>query len=153
MKCSYALSVAQRNTCSTRQPSLWARTPADAAASDLFKQNVAKTHLPPEAVGAAPRLTCCMKKMLLLSAVLLGAASASQAGVQVSIGIGIPLPGVVIAQPALVVVAPPVVCAPPPRVVVTRPFVVAPAPVYYGCRPGWRGYPGPRHYHGWHHRW
>ena len=151
MKCSYALSVAQRNTCSTRQPSLWARAPADAAASDLFKQNVAKTHLPPEAVGAAPRLTCCMKKMLLLSAVLLGAASASQAGVQVSIGIGIPLPGVVISQPAPVVVAPPPVCAPPP-VVVTRPVMVTPAPVYYGCRPVWYGYPGRQHHRGWPHR-
>jgi hypothetical protein len=113
----------------------------------LFKENPAKTHRLSETIVPSPRLTCCMKKILLLSAVLLGAVTASQAGVRVNIGIGIPLPGVVIAQPAPVFVAPPPVCAPPPVV------VVAPPPVYYGYRPGWYGYHGWAHHRGWHQGW
>ena len=94
-----------------------------------------------------------MKRILLLSAVLLGAVSSSQAGVRFGIGIGIPLPGVVISQPAPVMVASPVVYAPPPAVYVGPRVIVAPAPVYYGCRPGWDGYRGWAPGRGWHHRW
>ena len=58
-----------------------------------------------------------MKKLLLLSAVLLGAASASQAGVHFSFGL--PLPPL-----------------PLPRVVVSGPRYYAPAPVYQeDCAP------------------
>ena len=127
---------------------------------DLFKENHAKMCLPPELAAPVPRLTCCMKKILLLSAVLLGAATASQAGVRVNIGIGIPLPGVVIAQqapvyvaPAPVYVAPAPVYAPPPAVVVAPRVIVAPPTVYYGYRPGWYGWRGWDHHRGWGHRW
>src|SRR5579871_1157867 len=76
-----------------------------------------------------------MKKLLLLSAVLLGAVSASQAGVRFNFGFGVPLPApVVVAPPAPVCVTPPApvfvtpsVCAPAP--VVVTPQVCAPAPV------------------------
>ena len=120
---------------------------------DLFKENHAKMCLPPELAAPVPRLTCCMKKILLLSAVLLGAATASQAGVRVNIGIGIPWPGVVIAQPAPVYVAPAPVYAPPPAVVVAPRVIVAPPTVYYGYRPGWYGWRGWDHRRGWGHRW
>jgi hypothetical protein len=118
----------------------------------LFKGNHAKMPLRHEPVAPTRRLTFCMKKILLLSAVLLGAVTASQAGVRVSIGIGIPWPGVVIAQPAPVFIAPAPVCAPPRVVVVAPPVFVATPPVYYGCRPAWYGYRGWEHRHGWGYR-
>lgn len=100
-----------------------------------------------------PASHLCMKKLLLVAAVLVGAVSASQAGVHFSIGIGIPLPPpVVIAPPAPVyypapvyapapvyVPAPPVVCAPP---------VIVQQPRYYGPR----YYPGPGYGGYWHGR-
>ena len=119
-----------------------------------------------------------MKKLLLLSAVLLGAVSASQAGTHFSLGIGLPLPplpGVVIRAPAPVYA--PVVYAPAPvyrAPLCAAPVVVAPPTVYfgyggYGCAPGYgyysyRGYPDYRyghgyayhrygHYRGGHYRW
>ncbi len=122
----------------------------DAIRRHLFKGKVAKKRRRPEPAASAYRLTSCMKRILLISAVLLGAVTASQAGIHLSIGIGVPLPGVVVTQPAPVVVAPPVVCAPPPAVVVAPPVVVAPAPVYYGWRPGWYGHRGWEHHGGWH---
>ena len=123
----------------------------------LFNEKRTKIWHPLELAAALARLTYCMKRILLLSAVLLGAVSASQAGVRFGIGIGVPLPGVVISQPAPVVVAPPVY-APAPVAVCAPPVVVAPGPVYYGYRPGWYGYGGwygGRGYGwrgGWHHR-
>ena len=75
---------------------------------------------------------------------------AAQAGVRVSIGVGLP----VVVAPAPVAVAPP-----PPAVVYPAPVVVAPPPVVYGAAPvvvG--GYYGPyyrhwrHHHHGW-RRW
>ena len=81
----------------------------------------------------------CMKKLMLVSALLFGAVAASHAGVHVNLGIGLPLPplpplpGVVIGAPAPAVVGPPV-CA--PGVVV--------APYAYGTY----GYCGPRYYGG-----
>ena len=117
------------------------------------------------------RLIGCMKKLLLLSAVLLGAATVSHAGVRVGIGIGLPVPtfGVVVRQPAPVYVAPrpvyyvaptpvyvapPVYCAAPAPVYVAPPaVVVAPAPVYYwpyACSPGYRCAPAYRYGRGWH---
>ena len=70
-----------------------------------------------------------MKKILLLSAVLLGTVSASQAGV--SIRIGIPFPtAVVVGAPAPVYVQPaPVYVQPAPVYYAPAPVVVAPAPV------------------------
>lgn len=93
-----------------------------------------------------------MKKLLLLSAILIGAAAASQAGISFNIGISLPAPrGIIISRPAPVYVpapevyAPPVcepapvyepapVCDPPTRVIVAPPVceprvVVAPRPV------------------------
>jgi PXPV repeat (3 copies) len=126
----------------------------------LFKGNHAKVLPRHEPVAPAGRLTFCMKKTLLLSAVLLGAVTASQAGVRVNIGIGIPLPGLVVSQPAPVFVAPaPVVVAPAPvyvpspPVVMAPPVVVSPPVFYYGSRPGWYGYHGWARPYGWSHRW
>src|SRR2546426_3664376 len=96
-----------------------------------------------------------MKKILLLSAVLLGAASASQAGVRFNVGIGLPLPplpGVIIGRPAPVVVAPPV-CVAPPVYYAQPPFVVEPPSIYLGFGPGCHGYRYPYYRsHGWDHR-
>jgi hypothetical protein len=64
----------------------------------------------------------------------------AQAGVRVSIGIGVP------------VYAAPVVVAPAPVVVYPAPVVVAPPPVVYGSPPVVvRGSYGPRHRHWRHH--
>src|SRR5947207_3265105 len=71
------------------------------------------------------RQTYCMKKILLLSTVLLGVASAAHAGgVRFNIGVGIPLPGVAVASPA------PVYAAPAPVYAAPAPVYAAPAPVY-----------------------
>src|SRR5438045_4153695 len=95
-----------------------------------------------------------MKKLLLLSAVLLGTVAASQAGISVRFGLPLPpLPGIVIGRPAPqivveqprvyapapVIVQPPVVCAPPavvyaPPAICAPPVVVVPrvvSPRYY----------------------
>jgi hypothetical protein len=48
-----------------------------------------------------------MKKLFLVGAILMGAITASQAGVHLSFGFGIPLPGVAVSQPAPVYAAPP----------------------------------------------
>jgi hypothetical protein len=71
-----------------------------------------------------------MKKLLLLSAVLLGAATASQAGVRFNLGIGIPLP-----PPPTVVVAPPTYVAPAPTYVEPAPPVCEPAQQVYAPAP------------------
>src|SRR3989442_11475295 len=87
-----------------------------------------------------------MKRIVLLSAVLLGAVSASQAGVHLNIGLPLPplpLPGIIIGRPAPVVVAPPVCAAPAPvyeapSVVIQPPsFYLGIGPRYYdrGCAP------------------
>ena len=74
-----------------------------------------------EPLNRTYRLIWCMKKLILLGAVLLGAATATQAGVRLSFGFGIPL-----GAPAPVVVSPPpVVYQVPPPV-----YYTAPAPVY-----------------------
>jgi hypothetical protein len=87
-----------------------------------------------------------MKKILLLSAVLLGAVTASQAGVRFSIGIPIPAPPVVVVPPAYIEPAPtyvepaPEYYAPPP-VVVAPPSVVIGPPVVdlrFGREPYWQ---------------
>lgn len=139
----------------------------DAIAPILFKENRAKTSLPSEPAAPASPSNLCMKRIILLTAVLVGSVVASQAGVNVGIGIGVPLPGVAIAPPP-VVVAPPAVVVAPPAVPVIPPAIVAPAPGYYygyspgyygyGWRPGWYGYGtwggyrgGWRGYNGWHH--
>jgi hypothetical protein len=85
-----------------------------------------------------------MKKLLLLSAILIGAATASQAGVRFHLGLPLPplppLPGVVIGRPAPVCPPPVVYSAPAPV------YVPAP-PVYFGFGYGDYGYrPYPRHY-------
>ena len=97
-----------------------------------------------------------MKKILLLSAVLLGAVSASQAGIHLNIGLPLPplpLPRIVIGRPAPVYAAP-VYSAPDyystPAVVIEPPsFYVGVGPRYYdrGCAPRYynRGY-YPRNY-------
>jgi len=101
-----------------------------------------------------------MKTKLLLIAALIGAASLpAHAGVRFGFSLGLPLPVVVTAPVAPVVVAAPFVTAPP--VVVTTPVYPAPGYVYWsvcgynrvwvpGCwhyRPAYFGYAHP---HGWH---
>src|SRR5436190_526860 len=79
-----------------------------------------------------------MKKLLLVSAVVLGAVSASQAAVNISLGFGLPFPA-----PAIVVPAPPPACAPIAPVVVApscadvvpAPVVVLPPRIYYPTYP------------------
>jgi hypothetical protein len=99
-----------------------------------------------------------MKKLIILSAILLGTGLAAQAGVHVSVGIGFPVPPpVVISRPAPVIVqsAPQVVYGQPacepapvyqPNIVYSAPVVVTPAPVCVETRPvyypAWRGYYG-----------
>jgi len=97
----------------------------------------------------------CMKRILLVSAVLLGAVSASQAGVRLNLGFGLPLPplpGIVISAPAPVLVAPPV-CVAPPVFVAPPPVVVAPPGAYFGFgfRDGYRHWDGRYPYRGWVH--
>lgn len=115
------------------------------------------------------RLYSCMKKILLLTAVLVGGAVASQAGVRVGVGVGIPLgapvpvfvnpPPVVYQVPAPVYTAPPPVVyqAPPPVVYAQPPVVYAPPRVVYASAPslflgfGWgHYYHGGGWYAGWH---
>ncbi|EEF57732.1 hypothetical protein [Pedosphaera parvula] len=84
-----------------------------------------------------------MKKILLLSAVLVGAVSAAQAGVGFHIGIGLPLlppPPIIIGRPAPVYVAPAPVYVEPRPVFAPPPFVVVAPPSYYYGRPGYYGY-------------
>jgi hypothetical protein len=81
-----------------------------------------------------------MKKILLLSAILLGAVSASHAGVRLSFGLPLPpLPHVTLGVPPVVVDAAPVApyydYAPP---VYDAPVVVAPPVVSFGF--GYRDY-------------
>jgi hypothetical protein len=113
-----------------------------------------------------------MKKTFLIAAVLVGAASVSQAGVRLGFGFSIPLgpppvvyqappvytvPAPVYTSPAPVYQAPPVVYA-APSVVYAPPVAYAPASsVYLGFGHGWYG---PRYYHGgyrggwgYHHGW
>jgi hypothetical protein len=101
-----------------------------------------------------------MKKLLLLSVVLLVAVSASQAGVHLDIGLPLPrlplppLPGITIGRPAPRAYydapgyyAPPVYEAPPP-VYYDSPVVIAPPPLYFGFGSrsyGYHGYDG-HHY-------
>jgi hypothetical protein len=88
-----------------------------------------------------------MKKLLLLSAVLVGAASASYAGVSFNINLGAPAwgappPAVIISHPAPVVYQPaqPVCETPAPQVYQPQPVcepqvVVTPPPVVYQPAP------------------
>ncbi len=66
-----------------------------------------------------------MKKLILLAVVLVGAATASQAGVRFGFGLGIPL-----GPPAPVVVSPPVVYTAPAPVYTTPAPVISQGPVY-----------------------
>ncbi len=102
-----------------------------------------------------------MKKFVLLTALLFGAVSASQAGVRFNVGVGFPLPlpplpGVVISQPAPVYAQAPCY-APPVYYGYNEPAVVVEPPVYFGFGPGYygHGYYGhryPRYYgHGFDH--
>jgi hypothetical protein len=107
------------------------------------------------------RLYYCMKKILLLSAVLLGAATASQAGVRFSFNVPLPVPPLVVAPPARAYVEPPNVYVEPPPVYALAPPVVVAPPVFefgyrqpyyrpYSYRPySYRPYYGHDHY--WHH--
>ncbi len=108
-----------------------------------------------------------MKKLLLLSAILLGAATASQAGVRFNFGFGLPLPVPAIVAPAPVYQAP-VYQAPCPPVYdydyYSPSVVVSPPPLYFGYGHRYGYYPyrhysyghhyyGHGYYHGGHRRW
>jgi len=93
-----------------------------------------------------------MKKLLLLSAVLIGAATASQAGVHFSFGLPLPplpLPRVVIGGPSYYAPAPVYREEVAPPVVYSAPSVVVEPPVvsfgygggYYGPSYGYYGRP------------
>src|SRR5205814_9952445 len=91
-----------------------------------------------------------MKKLLLLSAVLLGAASASQAGVHLDIGLPLPplpLPGIIFGRPTprayydapRSYYAPPV-CEAPPYYDYDSPVIIAPPRLSFGFGPRYYGY-------------
>lgn len=95
-----------------------------------------------------------MKKILLLSAILLGAVTASQAGVRFNIGLPLPpLPRITLGVPPVVVEAAPVApyaydYAPP---VCEAPVVVGPPVINFGFGyrdyyPHYRSYSYPRYY-------
>ncbi len=94
-----------------------------------------------------------MKKMLItlaLGAALVAAPRIAAAGVDGSIGLGIPVPGVIFGPPPIVV-GPPVVYAPAPPVYYGRPAYygrVYGGRAYYGGRPGkhWRRHHWKRHH-------
>jgi len=96
-----------------------------------------------------------MKKLLLLSTVLLGAIPASQAGVHFGFGLNLPLP---VPPPFILGRAPAVVVQPalPPVCEPTAPVVVAPgcyppyyyAPQYYPYRHGYFAHRGWERPHG-----
>ena len=100
-----------------------------------------------------------MKKLLLLSAILLGAATASQAGVRINLGFGFPLPLPPVVAPAPVYQAP-VYQAPCPPVYdyYSPSVVVSPPPLYFGYGHRYGYYPyrhyyyGPRYYSHHHYR-
>ena len=83
-----------------------------------------------------------MKKLLLVGAILVGAVTASQAGVSVDFRIGIPLaPPPFVIRHSVPVYAPPVLLArpycPPPRVIIPCP---PPRHYQYGYRHDYRGH-------------
>ncbi|HEU5122448.1 MAG TPA: hypothetical protein VFW05_00130 [Verrucomicrobiae bacterium] len=92
-----------------------------------------------------------MKKLFLIATILAGAIGVSHAGVNFSIGIGIPVPPpVIISRPAPVYIPAPVYVAPcPPAVVVAPRYYPAPVVVHrypvYPVRPAYR-------HDNWHHR-
>ena len=96
----------------------------------------------PRTTTPAFRLISRMKKLMLAAAVLMGGMAISQAGIDVRIGLPLPLPRFIVGHPAPYCPPPVVVCPPvcPPRVVVS-----CPPPVYYGHtyryghRDDWRG--------------
>ena len=94
-----------------------------------------------------------MKKLLLLSSVLLGVIPASQAGVHLGFGINLPLPvppPFVISRPPAVVVAPvlPPACEPGAPVVVAPPLGYYYPPYYYPYRRGYVVHRGWDRFHG-----
>jgi hypothetical protein len=101
-----------------------------------------------------------MKKLALLTVLLVGGTLATQAGVRFGFRVSLPLPSVTIGPPVVYQTPPPVVySAPAPYYYAAPPVVYAP-PVAY-CAPvpgvyfGYHGYWGPRHgwgYRGWGYR-
>jgi hypothetical protein len=83
----------------------------------------------------------CMKKLILAGAILVGGIAASQAGVRINIGVGIPLPPL----PHVVITHPAPAC--PPAVVVAPP-VCPPVVVVDPCPPVRYGYDRYGHRHG-----
>jgi len=106
-----------------------------------------------------PTSNLCMKKLLVLSAVLVATAMSSHAGVRFGFGVGLPLPvpplpGIVVGQTPAYAPAPPPVCYDAPQAYYGAPTVVVQPPsFYYGVGPGHYRYSYP-HYrnHRWDHR-
>ena len=120
---------------------------------DLYSKKIFKNVSAASIQPRRGRLYYYMKKILLLSAVLLGVVTVSQAGVRFSIGIPLP-PPVVVTPPAPAYVQPPEVYVDPPPVYAPAPPVVVAPPVlefgygrpyYHPYRPYYR--PAPY----WHH--
>ena len=107
-----------------------------------------------------------MKKLFISAAILLGAVTVSRAGVRFDVGIGIPLPGVVVGRPLAVCApapvyyhaptvyyqSPPAVYCPPQVYCPAPAVVVAPPAVYLGFGPFWHGREHWGAGWGWHHR-
>jgi len=91
-----------------------------------------------------------MKKLLLVATVLVGGMAMSQGGINLRIGIGLPLPplpllprpGIVIREPAVICPAPVYVAPPfcPPPVVVPGPPIVYRPSYWHGGPRHWRGH-------------
>jgi hypothetical protein len=110
---------------------------ADLIRGFLFKVKILKIDSLMQWIRESCRLNHRMKKLLLVATVLLGTVAVSRAGIDIHVSLPFPpLPHVVFAPPAPVVVAhaPPVVYAPAP-VCAPAPIVYAPAPICVAPRP------------------
>lgn len=119
--------------------------------SILFIQRISWKNWPPASTSVNKfRPTSRMKKLAMLAAVLLGTTAASQAGLDIHIGIPLPpLPRIVVRHPAPVVVVPAPRYCPPPVVVAPPPC----PPVYHYVQRYPHGHPHGYYRHGnhWNH--
>src|SRR5262249_37292848 len=112
------------------------------------KKKFAKKYPSRELIMTVMRLILYMKKLLLLSVILLGMTSAAKAHVTFGFGFPLPLPGVTITAPAPVYSAPaPAYPAPAPA---CSPYYAAPyygPSVYFGYGAPYYGWYGPRYHY------
>jgi hypothetical protein len=143
-------------------PKVWGLLLGRRATQQFIQRKIFKNFTPNSIHPTRLRLYYYMKKLLLLSAVLLGAVTASQAGVRLNIGIPLPVPPPVVVAPAPTYVQPePTYVEPAPPVYAAPPVVVAPPPVVVGPpvldfrfgQPYWQHFRHEySHYHDYHYR-